>query len=311
MEFREKIAKTINAPLTAQDIRVLQVNIGYRCNMSCLHCHINAGPAKTETMEKRAMDSIIAVLLNNRVGTVDITGGSPEMNPNFRFLVQKSLEIGCRVIVRTNLTIFHEKGLEWVSGFYRDHDIEISASLPFYLEDDVDRVRGRGTFSKSLAAIRELNSFGYGKEGTGRQLNLICNPAGAVPVPSQDLLESEFRKGLFDGFGIAFTNLYALSNMPIGRFRDYLVRSGLYEGYQNRLRCSFNPETLNSLMCRQMINVGWNGLLYDCDFNQALGLRVESGLPGHIGDFNYKVLRNRTINVGNHCYGCTAAQGFT
>ncbi len=308
--FESKIEETIGGPLTAQDIRILQVNLGYRCNMACKHCHVSAGPARTEAMDKTTIDQILDLLAKHSIGVLDITGGAPEMNPHFTYLVMKAKTAGCHVIVRSNLTIFFEDGYEYLPDFYRAHDVEISASLPYYLDSNVDRVRGAGTFGKSIEAIKHLNRLGYG-DGNGRKLNLVYNPAGAFLAPAQKCLEEEYRRELGNRHGIIFDDLLVFSNMPVGRFRTHLEKNGGLNKYQEKLEQAFNPSTLEGLMCRRLISVGWDGSLYDCDFNQVLGLRVNASGHQHIRDFEYEHLIKRKIHVGDHCYGCTAGQGST
>jgi radical SAM/Cys-rich protein len=310
-DFKDRITGTISANLSAIDLQILQVNLGYLCNMACKHCHVGAGPSRQEVMEEETVRQVISVLERESVKTLDITGGAPEMNPSFRHLVKEAKRMGCRVIVRTNLTIFYEEGFDWVPEFYRENDLEVVASLPYYLGTDVDRVRGSGTFNKSIDALRELNSSGYGMEGTDSVLNLVYNPAGAFLAPSQEQLEADYKKELLERFGISFTRLYAFSNMPIGRFRDYLERSSQLNTYMDRLIQAFNPGTLEGLMCRHLISVGWDGSLYDCDFNQVLSLKIHDSCPQQIKDYDYGMIARRPITVGDHCYGCTAGRGST
>lgn len=311
MTFHEKIFGIRKKPLTAMNMEILQVNIGYRCNMACKHCHVQAGPGRSEMMDRETVDEVIRVLRDGRIEVVDITGGAPELNPEFKYLVNKAKELGRHVIIRSNLTIFFETGMEDLPEFYRDHEVEVIASLPYYIEDNVDRVRGAGTFRKSIEALHTLNGLGFGDGSSHLKLNLVYNPRGAFLSPSQCSLEEEYKRELKGRFGITFNDLYTFTNMPVGRFREFLDGSGNFDTYMEKLVSSFNTETLEGLMCRHLISVGWDGRLYDCDFNQIMGLGVLEGYPRHIKDFNYGLLSERLITVGDHCYGCTAGQGST
>jgi radical SAM/Cys-rich protein len=310
MTFNEKILSVRSAPLAAKGIEILQVNLGYRCNMSCKHCHIGAGPDRSEEMEKELVDTVLSVTTENNIPVLDITGGAPELNANFRHLVEKGRNSGLHVIVRTNLTIFFEEGMSDLPFFYEANGVEIIASLPYYIDTDVDRVRGQGTFRKSIEALRTLNSLGY--DGScGKKINLVYNPAGAFLAPPQETLERDYKRELQSRFNVYFDGLYAFTNMPIGRFREYLIRNNNLERYMEKLAAAFNPETLDGLMCRYLISIGWDGAMYDCDFNQLVGLKTDSASPRHIRDFDYGRLCGREITVGEHCYGCTAGQGST
>jgi radical SAM/Cys-rich protein len=310
MKFPERVLNVLPEPLSAAGIEILQVNLGYKCNMSCKHCHIGAGPARSELMNADTVEMVLGALRGHGIRTLDITGGAPELNPHFGRLVSEAGKMGRHVMVRTNLTIFFEDGMEHLPGFYDEHSVELIASFPYYTETEVDRVRGRGAFSKSILAVKRLNALGYGGGLSERKLNLVYNPPGAFPSPSQKSLEEDFKRELKKKYDIYFDNLYTFANMPIGRFREYLVRSGNLDRYMEKLECAFNPETLEGLMCRHILNVDWNGMLYDCDFNQILGLHA-GGSPCHIGDFDYAKLSKRTISVADHCYACTAGQGST
>ncbi len=290
------------------DIAVLQVNIGYRCNLSCSHCHLSAGPGRSEVMVRETMDQVLAVLAAMPSLALDITGGAPELHPLFRHLVRSARRLSRHVIVRTNLAVFSEDGHKDLPRFYADEAVEIVASLPWYLEDNVDAVRGNGVFHKSIAALRELNGLGFGVAG-GRPLSLVYNPRGAVLPPPQASLEQGFRNTLAERYGISFNRLYAFANMPVGRFREALDREGRLDAYLLSLEAAYNPATLNGLMCRKLISVGWNGLLYDCDFNLAAGIPLPEGSPLHIRDFDRARLMARTIRLQRHCAGCTAGQG--
>jgi radical SAM/Cys-rich protein len=309
--FKEQVLSVRREPLRADGVRVLQVNLGYRCNLACRHCHVAGGPARTEVMDRETAGSVLRALLENPLETLDLTGGAPELNPGFRWLVAEARGAGRRVVVRTNLSVFFEPGLEDTPRFLREHEVEVIASLPGYLGDEVDRVRGGGTFAKCLAGLRQLNDLGYGNGSPDLKLSLVYNPPGAILAPAQAVLEEEYRRELGNRYGISFTGLFTFTNMPVGRFRDSLVRNGGLDRYLGELACAFNPQTLDGVMCRQLVSVGWNGAIYDCDFNQVLGLAVTPGASRHIAAFDYAALSRREIAVGDHCYGCTAGQGST
>ena len=310
-KFEERIEETLGGTLTVGDLQILQVNVGYRCNMACRHCHVVAGPNRSEVMEKDTIDQVLAVLKKYDIKTLDITGGAPELNPHFDYFVREAKEAGCHIVARSNLTVFFEKGFEYLPEFYRDHDIEITASLPYYLESNVDRIRGDGAFGKSIKAIRLLNNLGYG-DGSGiRRLNLVYNPSGTFLAPSQKCLEDEYRRQLGTHHNVSFDSLFVFSNMPVGRFKDHLEKTGSLGKYLKTLEEAFNPSTLDGLMCRHLISIGWDGALYDCDFNQVLGLHTHNSCPQQILDFDIECLAKRSIHVGDHCYGCTAGQGST
>jgi radical SAM/Cys-rich protein len=309
MTFIDKIRTVTGGPLKAQDIRVLQVNLGYRCNMACTHCHINAGLSRSESMPREIVDTVLNVLRDNPIDTIDLTGGAPELNPHFRMLVREAKGMDKRVIVRTNLSVLLEKGNDDLPEFYRHHGVELVASLPCYLAENVDAVRGSGAFDKSIAALRILNGMGFGNGPDGQSLTLVYNPRGAFLSPAQSALEADYRRELKNRYNVTFSRLFAFTNMPVGRFRDSLTKNDNLEIYQEMLATAFNPATLNTIMCRSLISVGWDGRLYDCDFNQALGLGVEDSVPTHINDFDYAALSRRTIIVDDHCFGCTAGQG--
>ena len=311
MNFKEKILTVRSGPLHASGIDILQVNLGYQCNMTCKHCHVQAGPARKEMMDREKIEDVLRVLSENSIRVLDITGGAPELNSEFRYLIEQARHIGCHVIARSNLTIFYVTGMEDLFDFYSENNVEIIASLPYYSEAEVNKVRGNGTFRMSISALQKLNSLGYGMNTSGKKLNLVYNPQGAFLPPSQATLEDEYRRELKRRFDISFHSLYTFANMPIGRFREFLLRSGNFDKYINKLRDAFNPETLSGIMCRHLVNVGWDGTLYDCDFNQMIGLRLLDGSPGTIRDFDHRLLAERQIAVDDHCYGCTAGQGST
>ena len=310
-QFSLKVLTDRHAPLKALGIRVLQVNIGYRCNMACRHCHVSAGPERPETMDRKNIDAVLRVVRENPIETLDITGGAPEMSPYFRMLVREARKLQRKVIARTNLTIFSEPGMEDLPEFYRDQGVELIASLPCYLESNVHAVRGNGAYEKSIRALRRLNSLGYGLGPSGPALNLVYNPGGAFLPPDQSALEADYRRELNSRYNISFTRLYVFANMPIGRFRDSLRQSGNLAQYQDMLTSAFNAATLDNIMCRSLVSVGWDGTLHDCDFNQVLGITTETGIANHISDFDYTQLSRRRISVDDHCFGCTAGQGST
>ncbi len=309
MNFRDKVLTVQSGPLHANGIDILQVNLGYACNMACKHCHVSAGPARKEKMDQQMIEEVLRVLDNSNIRLLDITGGAPELNPGFSYLVEQAKHIGCHVIARSNLTIFLENGMEDLFDFYSRNNVEIIASLPYYNDTGVDKVRGSGTFMKSIAAMQRLNSLGYGTET--KKLNLVYNPQGAFLPPSQAGLEDEYRKELKGKYDVDFNSLYTFANMPIGRFREFLIRSGNFNRYMEKLSCAFNPETLTGIMCRRLVNVGWDGTLYDCDFNQMIGLRLPDTYPRTLRDFDHRLLSGRQLAVDDHCYGCTAGQGST
>jgi len=309
-KFHTKVLSVQDEPLRAKGISTLQVNIGYRCNLACKHCHIEAGPARTEIMDRETVDAVLHALAHSGIATLDITGGAPELNPHFRYLVAEARKLGRYVIVRTNLAVFYEEGMVGLPEFFRDHDVKLVASLPYYREDNVDRVRGSGTFNKCIAALQNLNGLGYGRS-EGKTLHLVYNPPGAFLAPDQKVLEISYKKELKERFDIDFTALYTFTNMPIGRFREFLARTQNLDKYMDKLECAFNPATLENIMCRQLVSVGWDGKLYDCDFNQILDMTVHSMAPAHIRDFDLSALAQRTLSIDDHCFGCTAGQGST
>jgi radical SAM/Cys-rich protein len=295
--------------LRAAQLSVLQVNLGWRCNQACKHCHFLTGPERPEQMTADTAEAVIQAAARWAIPAVDLTGGSPEVNPHFETLVDRLHELGVQILVRCNLTVLLEPGKEHLPQFFRERSVELVCSLPYFQEDLVDRLRGQGVFQRSLEALRRLNRLGYGQKDSELKLNLMYNPAGAYFPPEQGPLEEVFRRELARRYGISFHHLYTLFNMPIGRFKEYLQRSSNYEGYMGKLVSGFNPATLEGLMCRQLISVSWEGRLYDCDFNQALGLPLAAGLPQTIWEFDLPALSGRAIRLDDHCYGCTAGLG--
>ena len=292
-------------------LETLQVNLGYRCNQSCLHCHVNAGPTRTETMSRETVTDVIAFLGVSAVRRLDLTGGAPELNPHFRELVLRARELGVHVVDRCNLTILEEPGQEGLAEFLAHQQVEIIASLPCYLEENVDRQRGQGVFERSLRGIARLNALGYGAEGSGLELNLVYNPQGPSLPPAQEGLESEYKRVLAECHGIRFNRLYTLANMPIQRFGSTLVSKGRFDEYMALLKGAHREENLGAVMCRSLISVDWQGRVYDCDFNQMLGLplAVEGSVDVRLSDLIGRDLGGNPIAVRDHCYGCTAGQG--
>ena len=307
--FDEKYETTGEKNLTAKKIEIFQVNIGKMCNQVCKHCHVDAGPDRKEIMTKETMQLCLDILAVNDINIVDITGGAPEMNPGFLWFVDEIKKLGKHAIVRSNLTILVSNGYEQYPEFMAKHGVEIISSLPYYTAINTNKQRGEGVFEKSIKAIKILNELGYGKEDTGLMFNIVYNPVGAFLPPKQESLEKDYKRELWNKHGIVFNNLYTITNMPISRFLDYLIESGNYDGYMNRLINAFNPVAALNVMCRNTLSVGWEGTLYDCDFNQMLELSVDHGVPKHIKDFSVDLLEDRRIVTGQHCYGCTAGAG--
>ncbi len=308
--FQQKLEESGSYPLKSTGIEIFQINVGKMCNQVCKHCHVDAGPDRKEIMTRETMQQCLEALINNpQLKTVDLTGGAPEMNPDFRWFVEEIKKLQRHVIVRCNLTIIvANKKYHDLPQFYKHHNIEVVSSLPFYAQDRTDRQRGNGVFEDSIKALQMLNETGYGKKGTGLILNLVYNPAGAFMPPPQASLEKEYKKALEERYGIDFNNLFAITNLPISRFLDYLLQSSNYEKYMEKLVNAYNPVAAVNVMCRNMISISWDGYLYDCDFNQMLDLKVSCSSK-HISQFNAGTLNNRNIIIGQHCYGCTAGSG--
>ncbi len=311
MTFKDKLSEIKMVPLRAIRVEVMQVNLGYRCFMACRHCHVQAGPNRTELMERENIDRVLEALKKHPSMVLDLTGGSPELNPHFKHLVREARILGRHVMCRSNLTIFFEDIGQELPGFYRDQAVEITASLPCYTEETVDAIRGRGTFQKSIMALRKLNDLGFGGKSSNLKLNLVYNPEGPFLPPTESTLEEAYKKELQERYNITFNRLFAFSNMPVGRYRDHLVRTGHFEKYMGTLRKAFRLETVQGIMCRHLINIRWDGRLFDCDFNQALELHLVEGVPQHIREFDTDALSSREVRIGDHCFGCTAGQGFT
>jgi radical SAM/Cys-rich protein len=307
--FDDALASAGEHPLHATGIDVLQINVGKLCNQTCGHCHVDAGPDRREVMSRETAELCMAVLAASEIPTVDITGGAPELSPQFRWLVERSRELGRRVLDRCNLTVLLLPSQADLCEFLASHRVTVIASLPYHRPAQTDAQRGEGVFERSIAALRKLNAVGYGRAGSGLELNLVFNPAGAFLPPGQAAIEAQFRRELESRHGVVFDHLYTITNMPISRFLEFLIASGNYEPYLKRLAAAFNPATARAVMCRTTLSVGWDGSLHDCDFNQMLDLTTGFGTPAHLRDFDLARLRERRIATGNHCYGCTAGAG--
>jgi len=300
-------------PLRRRELATLQVNLGYTCNQSCLHCHVNAGPKRTEQMDAATIDLVLAVTKARSIGTIDVTGGAPELNPHFRRLVAAARERGVEVIDRCNLTILFEPGQDDLARFLAAHQVHVVASLPCYSAENVDRQRGAGVFDKSIRALRQLNALGYGQPGSALMLHLVYNPQGPSLPPPQAALEAEYKRLLGENFGVVFNQLFTITNMPIARFGSTLISKGQFAGYMAKLRRAHRDENLDGVMCRALISVDWQGNLYDCDFNQMLGMAMRNGgrraARLHLRDLLENTFSDNPISTADHCYGCTAGQG--
>ncbi|MEL6388954.1 MAG: arsenosugar biosynthesis radical SAM (seleno)protein ArsS [Bacteroidota bacterium] len=308
--FQEKIAEHGADRLSPGPIEIFQINIGKLCNQTCAHCHVDAGPdRKEENMSRETLEICLDIIREHKIKTVDITGGAPEMNPHFRWFVAECVSAGAKVMDRCNLTIImaHQKYRD-LPKFLAEHQVQVVSSLPYFSKTRTDNQRGDGVFEDSIAALRELNTVGYGQEGSGLVLDLVYNPSGAYLPGNQASLENEFKRQLKRKYDISFNSLYAITNLPISRFLDYLIESGNYAQYMTELVDAFNPATIDGLMCRSTISVSWDGYIYDCDFNQMLDLKVASPVQ-HIRDFDITRLQQRNIVLNQHCYGCTAGAG--
>lgn len=308
IEFAAKLEQN-GLRLTRSLPRVLQVNTGKLCNLTCVHCHVNAGPKRKEIITRATVDQILDWVERSPIELVDLTGGTPEMIPDFRYFVESLRGMGKRVMNRLNLTILNEPGYEWVVGFHAKHGVELVASMPCYSAENVNAQRGEGVFDSSITALQALNTLGYGKE-KGLVLDLVYNPNGAQLPPDQDELEADYTEEMAKHFGIVFNNLYAITNMPIARFASYLKRNNQYEDYLQLLIENFNPGSVDGLMCRDTISVGWEGEVYDCDFNQQLNMpQTKDGAAMKLWDLDLSDWADRPILTAKHCYGCTAGQG--
>lgn len=307
--FGEKLSEIGLLPLKPAGIDVLQVNVGKLCNQTCKHCHVDAGPDRRESMSKEIMLECLTALATPGVHTLDITGGAPEMNPNFRWFVEEASKLGKKIMVRCNLTIVMagEKYRD-LPEFFAEHKVEVVSSLPYFQKRRTDAQRGDGVFDKSIEALKKLNEIGYGIPGSGLVLNLVYNPGGAFLPGGQSTLEGDFKRELLQNFGVQFNSLFTITNMPISRFLEFLLESGNLDSYLEKLVNSFNPAAALGVMCRNTLSVGWDGSLYDCDFNQMLDMQV-AGNVTKISDFNKAKLEERFIRLDQHCYGCTAGAG--
>ena len=308
--FANKIKETNQFPLKPKKIEILQINVGYMCNQVCSHCHVDAGPDRKEIMTRETMQQCLDVIEKTGAHTLDLTGGAPEMNPHFRWFVEEASKIGVKdFIVRSNLTIIRaNKKYYDLPEFFKKHNVHVVSSMPHWTRGKTDKQRGDGVFDKSIKALQELNAVGYGMPDSDLRLDLVYNPSGAFLPGDQMAMEKDFKKALFDDFNIQFHNLFAITNLPISRFLDYLIASENYEDYMYSLVEAFNPSAVASVMCTNTISVSWDGWLYDCDFNQMLDLKVASKSK-HISEYNEEDLSKRNIIISQHCYGCTAGAG--
>lgn len=310
LPFSEKIKESNQFPLRPTTIQILQLNLGYMCNQVCEHCHVDAGPDRKEIMTVETMKQCLEVIRNTNAHTLDLTGGAPEMNPNFRWFVEEAKKAGAKeLIVRSNLTILRaNKKYYDLPEFFKKHNLHVISSMPHWTRGKTDKQRGEGVFDQSIKALQELNAIGYGMPDSSLQLDLVYNPSGAFLPGNQASMEKDFKKALLEDFGIHFHNLFVITNLPISRFLDYLIASDNYEEYMYQLVDSYNPAAVENVMCRNTISVSWDGYLYDCDFNQMLQLKVNSKAQ-HISEYNEDLLSDRNIIVSQHCYGCTAGAG--
>ena len=308
--FAKKIEETGQFPLRPKKLEILQINLGYMCNQVCEHCHVDAGPDRKEIMTKKTMLQCLEVIKNTNATTLDLTGGAPEMNPNFRWFVDEASKAGIKdFIVRSNLTIIRaNKKYYDLPEFFKKHNIHVVSSMPHWTRGKTDKQRGSGVFDKSIKALQDLNAIGYGLPNSKLKLDLVYNPSGAFLPGDQVSMERDFKNALLEDFGIQFHNLFTITNLPVSRFLDYLIASDNYEDYMYSLVDAYNPSAVENVMCTNTISVSWDGYLYDCDFNQMLKLKVASSVK-HISEYNEEVLNNRTIITSQHCYGCTAGAG--
>ncbi len=308
--FSKKIKETNQFPLRPKKLEILQINLGYMCNQVCAHCHVDAGPDRKEIMTKETMKLCIYVIKKTKAHTLDLTGGAPEMNPNFKWFVEEASKVGIKdFIVRSNLTIIRaNKKYYDLPEFFKKYNVHIISSMPHWTRGKTDRQRGDGVFDKSIKVLQELNAVGYGIINSNLKLDLVYNPSGAFLPGDQTALENNFKKALTNDFGISFHNLFAITNLPISRFLDFLIASENYDDYMTALVEAYNPAAVENVMCTNTISVSWDGWLYDCDFNQMLNLKVDSKVK-HISEYNEELLQNRNIIINQHCYGCTAGAG--
>jgi radical SAM/Cys-rich protein len=308
VSFKEKL-KQNDLDLHTTEVEILQVNVGKLCNQACKHCHVDASPTRTEIMQRETIDACLEVLRENKIPTLDITGGAPEMIPDFRYFVTEARKTGTKIMVRHNLTVMFEKGEEYLPEFFAENEVEVVSSLPYFMQQQTDAQRGEGVFDKSVEALKKLNAVGYGTENSGLILNLVYNPVGAFLPPAQEAIEADFKRELKTRYDIVFNNLYTITNMPIARFLDWLRRSRNEKSYMQKLVNAFNPTTVEGLMCRNTLSVDWLGNLYDCDFNQMLEISVSPKVGQTIFDFSPEKFFDREIMTNAHCFGCTAGAG--
>ncbi len=304
------LEKTDFPAITRNNLEILQLNLGYLCNLSCTHCHVNAGPNRTELMDKKTIDQILNFIDLHHIQTLDLTGGAPEMNPLFQYLVEAAVKKGLKVIDRCNLTILLEPGYTELPEFLAKNSVEVVASLPCYMEDNVDKQRGKGTFNASITALQKLNSLGYGQPNSGLVLNLVFNPQGASLPPEQKALELAYKQHLKEQFNVVFNQLFAMTNLPIQRFGSVLISKGEFDQYMQLLQDNFQQQNMDQVMCKNTLSIDWQGFVYDCDFNQMLQLPLGDAKEKiHISELTHQILAGETIKTLQHCYGCTAGQG--
>jgi radical SAM/Cys-rich protein len=308
VSFEEKLTQN-NLDLRTTNVEILQVNVGKLCNQACKHCHVDASPTRTEIMQRETIDACLAILREYKIPTLDITGGAPEMIPDFRYFVEEAGKTGAKIMVRHNLTVMFEDGFEDLPEFFAENECEVVCSLPYFMQQQTDAQRGEGVFDKSVEALKKLNAVGYGIDGSGLILNLVYNPVGAFLPPEQTAIEADFKRELKERYDIVFNNLYTITNMPIARYLDWLRRSKNEHSYMKKLVNSFNPSTVEGLMCRNTLSVDWLGNLFDCDFNQMLEIPVTSDIAQTIYNLKPELFNNREIMTNAHCFGCTAGSG--
>jgi radical SAM/Cys-rich protein len=305
------LSPTTFPEITRGRLETLQINLGYRCNQTCKHCHVNAGPTRTEMMAKETIDQILQFIERQQIKAIDLTGGAPELNPHFSYLVASAHAMGVTVLDRCNLSILEAAGQEYLGAFLAEQSVHVVASLPCYLQENVDEQRGKGVYDASIRGLKLLNALGYGDEASGLVLNLVYNPLGAVLPPPQDVLEADYKKRLMDDHGIRFNSLFTITNMPISRFGSTLLSKGEFNSYMALLKRSYSRANLQTVMCRNLLSVDWQGYLYDCDFNQMLQMSIahKAGERTHITEIMNDSLDGQKIKIAEHCYGCTAGQG--
>ena len=308
-DFDDMLKESSLFPLKANGINVLQINVGFKCNQACKHCHVSAGPSRSEQMSRRTFEHCLRVLREGKIPTVDITGGAPELNPHFRWFVKEARDMGIDVINRCNLTVVFEPGQEDTIEFLARHKVSVIASLPAISASQTDAQRGKSTFGNSIEALKLFNQAGYGLPETGLEINLVTNPVGAFMPASQATLEDYWKRVLGKKYGIKFNHLFTITNMPVGRFLNWLKSKNLLDEYMKKLTEQFNPKAVSAVMCKSTLSIDWQGYMYDCDFNQMLGLRVDHGMPVHISEFDNEKLNQREIVTKVHCFGCTAGNG--